>query len=166
MGMRVNWKKAVLLSAIVYVIDAVIGNLLWLNPLVTGISAAYAGHPGTRSIDYFGGIGNWLALNMLFSLVLIGWITMLFVVLYPGLPGQGWQKGIFFGLMLATLKAVPEAFNQFMIFDYPTIMIVIQLINTSIGMLVIGLALALVSGWLRVFEPGQAEATTEAVQPA
>ena len=53
-------------------------------------------------------------------------------------------KGLFFGLLLGFVKAVPEAFNQWMLFDYPTILITVQLINTLLGLTIFGILLAII----------------------
>ncbi len=144
MEIKTNYKKAVLWGVVVLLIDMLIGNMLWLNPIAVGISRQYEGHPSTKAMDYFGGMGNWLLLTMLFSIFLVAAFITLYLVLYKSLPGTGWKKGLFFGLMLGVIKAVPEAFNQWMLFDYPTVMIVMQLINTLLSLSIFGIVLAVV----------------------
>jgi hypothetical protein len=103
-------------------------------------------------MDYFGGLGNWLLLTFLFGIFFTILIIALYLLLYDRIPGTGWQKGVAFGLMVGFIKAVPEAFNQWMIFDYPTILIVVQLINTLLGLTLFGLLLAVVFEKLKVIE--------------
>lgn len=139
---KVNVKKAVLWGIVVLVIDMVVGNVLYMNPLVSGVFAQYEGHPSTKPMEAFGGLGNWLALTMVFGIVLVTVFIILYLTLFEALPGRGWQKGLFYGLMLGVIKAVPEAFNQWMLFEYPTILIVLQLINTLVGLAIFGVVLA------------------------
>ncbi len=153
---KVNVKKAALWGIVVLLIDMVVGNLLYMNPLVSGIYAQYEGHPSTKPMEAFGGLGNWLALTMTFSIFLVAVFIALYLTLYDELPGQGWRKGLFYGLMLGVVKAVPEAFNQWMLFDYPTILIMLQLINTLIGLMIFGTVLAVIFKRAGVIRHGDA----------
>jgi hypothetical protein len=152
MKTRINTKKAIIAGLIVIVLDMILGNLLYMNPWVSGLYAQYEGHPSTKSMDYFGGLGYWLGLTFLFGIVFTVLIIGLYLLLYPSLPGSGWQKGLFYGLMVGVIKAVPEAFNQWMLFDYPTILIVMQLLNTLLGLTIFGLILAVVFDKLQVIQ--------------
>jgi hypothetical protein len=148
----INYKKAALGGVIVILLDMVVGNLLYMNPLVSGLYRQYEGHPSTKPMDYFGGLGNWLLLTFLFGIFFTILIIALYLLLYDRISGIGWQKGVTFGLMVGFIKAVPEAFNQWMIFDYPTILIVVQMINTLLGLTIFGILLAVIFEKLRVIE--------------
>lgn len=152
MKTKINYKKAIIAGLIVIALDMVIGNLLYMNPWVSGLYAQYEGHPSTKSMDYFGGLGNWLALTFVFGIVFMVLIICLYLLLYSSLPGNGWQKGLFYGLMVGVIKAVPESFNQWMLFDYPTTLIVTQLINTVLGLSIFGLLLAIIFDKLEVIK--------------
>jgi hypothetical protein len=127
-----------------------------MNPWVSGLYAQKEGHPSTKSIDSFGGLGNWLGLTFLFGILFTVLIIWLYLLLHPSLPGRGWQKGLFYGLMVGGIKAVPEAFNQWMLFDYPTILMVTQLFNTMLGLTIFGLLLAVIFDKIGVFKEGLA----------
>ena len=142
---------------VVIALDMVVGNLLYMNPWVSGLYAQYEGHPSTKSMDYFGGLANWLGLTFLFGILFTVLIIWLYLLLYPGLPGHGWQKGLFYGLMVGFIKAVPEAFNQWMLFDYPAVLIATQLVNTMLGLTIFGLILAVVFDKLKVINEVQYE---------
>jgi hypothetical protein len=140
--MKVNLKKTVLWSIVVYLIHAVISNVLWQNPLVANIFNEYKNHPTMKSMEVFGGTGNWVMLNMIFGIILIAFFIYLYIVLYPALLGKsGWAKGLFFGSIIGITKSVPEAFNNFMHFNYPNILIVIQLVNTLLSLIIFGVVL-------------------------
>ena len=46
---------------------------------------------------------NWLLLTMLFGTFLILIFIALYLILYKGLPGRGWKKGLFFGIVLGAI---------------------------------------------------------------
>jgi len=152
MKTKINYKRAILWGIVVYIIDAIVGNLLYLNPIVSGIFAQYNDHSSMKPMETFGGQANWILLTMLFGTFLIIIFIILYLILYEGLPGKGWQKGLFFGVMIAFIKAVPEAFNQWMIFEYPNILIIIQLINTLTGLVVFGIAMGIIFDRFKVIE--------------
>ncbi len=86
----IDYKKAVIAGLIAIALDMVVGNLLYMNPWVSGLYAQYEGHPSTKSMDYFGGLGNWLGLTFLFSILFTALIIWLYLLLNPSLPGHGW----------------------------------------------------------------------------
>jgi hypothetical protein len=155
MKTTINYKKAAICGVAVYLMNMIIGNVLWLNPLVSGIFGQYAGHPSMKPMEYFGGTGNWVLLNAAFGTLLQLFFIIAYVILYTSLPGKGWRKGVSFGMMLFLLKAVPEAFNQWMIFTYPSILIVIQLINSFIDLLFFSILLAALFEKFNVIEKGE-----------
>jgi hypothetical protein len=152
MNTVVNYKKAIIWGFVVIIIQMFVSNLLYQNPVVSGIFKQYEGHPSTKPMEYFGGLGIWLLLTFLFGIIFTVLMIALYLLLYERMPGIGWQKGLFFGLMVGFIKAVPEAFNQWMIFDYPTILIVLQLINTLVGITIFGILLAALFARFKVVE--------------
>lgn len=154
METKINYKKAAIWGIVVLVIQMFVGNLLYMNPIVSGIFKQYEGHPSTKPMDYFGGVGNWLLLTMSFGIIFCIVLIILYLLLYKSIPGTGWKKGLSFGLMIGFIKAVPEAFNQWLIFDYPTILIQVQLINTLIGLAIFGILLAVFFEKFKVIEKG------------
>lgn len=150
MKTAINYKNAIVWGVVVLVVQMVIGNLLYMNPLVSGIFERYKGHPSIKPMDAFGGMGNWILLNLLFSVVLVVLFIALYLLIYRSLPGSGWQKGLSFGLILGVIKAAPEAFNQWMLFTYPTSLIIVQLANSIIGLMIFGIVLSLVYKKFRV----------------
>lgn len=153
MQTRINYRKAIIWGSVVLVINIIVGNLLWLNPVVRNISQKYyEGHPSVKSLEYFGGLGKYLSLTMLFGVFFVALLIILYLLLYRSLPGQGWKKGIFFGLMASCIKALPEAFNQYMTFIYPTTMILVQLANTVLGLILFGIYMSIIFKKTKVIE--------------
>jgi hypothetical protein len=85
----------------------------------------------------------------------------LYLVLYNGLPGTGWRKGLFYGGMLALIKAVPEAFNQWTLFVYPEQLILIQLFNTCVGLVLFGIYMSVLFEKFNVIERNAEESHYE-----
>lgn len=117
-------------------------SALWLNPFVEGISAQFADHPSIKPYAYFGGIDNWMQLRTLYNIALLAILIKLYLMFYSNIPGAGWVKGLCFGLMISLIKTVPEAFNKWTLISYPDELILIQLINGSLGSIIFGVLVA------------------------
>ena len=152
MKTTIHYKKAVIWGIAVLIIIMLVGNLLYLNPIVSGIYTQYEGHPSTKSMDYFGGTGNWISLMAVFGIIHGAIVIILYLLLYKGIPGTGWRRGLIFGLMCWVIGTVPEAFNQWMLFDYPIILIIIPLINGFIGWAVFGILISVFFQKFKVIE--------------
>ena len=138
MKTKMNTKKAILWGGVLVIIQMILGNLLYMNPVVSEINKQFEGHPSIKSFDFIGGLANWIILTMVFGIFLmIIWI-FLYKMFYQCLPGKGWTKGLCFGIIIGFIKAVPEAFNQWMVIDYPVPLILVQLFNTFIGLVIFG----------------------------
>jgi hypothetical protein len=138
MKMKINTKKAVIWGTILIILQMIIGNMLYMNPVVANINKQFEGHPSIKSFDFLGGLENWIILTMVFGIFLmIIWI-FLYKLFYSSLPGKGWIKGLYFGIIIGFIKSVPEAFNQWMVINYPTPLILIQLFNTFISLVIFG----------------------------
>jgi hypothetical protein len=88
-----------------------------------------------------GGRSNWIIYNANFSVLYFVLLIVSYMKLYQGIPGKGWIKGLTFGISIGLIKAIPEAFNQFKIFNYPTELIIVQLVIALLGLLIFGVLL-------------------------
>jgi len=136
--MKFNTKKALLWGLVVMLIQMVLGNLLYMNPFVSNLYAQYEGHPAIKTFEFIGGLGNWILVTMIFSILLMTFWIVLYKYTYLSIPGNGWVKGLIFGLVVGLIKSVPEAFNQWMTINYPVPLIIAQLINTLLGLMIFG----------------------------
>ncbi len=149
----INIKGAFGWGSLVIALNMILGNLLWMNPIVGKISKKYyEGHPSVKPISEFGGLGYYIGLNALFSVLFSAVLIYFYLLLYQSLPGIDWKKGLYFGLMIGVIKAVPEAFNQWMVFKYPNIMILVQLINSIMGLLILGVILGIIFDKFKVIQ--------------
>ena len=116
----------------------IIGNVFYMNPIVTGINKRFEGHCSVKTFDFAGGLGNWILLTMIFGILLMIFWIILFRYSYLCIPGKGWVKGLVFGIIIGIIKSVPEAFNQCMTINYPYPLIIVQLVNTFLGLVIFG----------------------------
>jgi len=138
MKTKINTKKAVLWGTVLIIIQMMIGNLLYMNPIVAGINKQFEEHSSIKSFDFIGGLGNWIILTMIFGIFLMVFWIFLYKLFYLSLPGKGWIKGLYFGIIIGFIKSVPEAFNQWMVINYPTPLILVQLFNTFVSLVIFG----------------------------
>lgn len=122
--------------------NMVIDNLLYMNPIVSQVFEEYSNHPTMKSMDYFGGMSNWLLINTGFSILFLAFLIVLFKFLYNFIPGKGLIKGVNYGVLICLIKIIPEAFNQYMLFNYPTKLIMVQMILNSISIVIFGLLIS------------------------
>lgn len=141
MTKKINYQKALLWGAIVLIIHMLIGNLFYMNPFVMDIFQRYEGHPTMKSMEVFGGMSNWIILNAGFSVLYIVFLIILYCTIYESIPGKSWVKGISYGVLIGLIKAVPEAFNQFMVLNYPAELILVQLVIAILGLIIFGILL-------------------------
>lgn len=154
---KINLKRAIIAGLVVLLIHLVIGNLLWMNPISMNISKQFENHPTMKPFDFIGGMVNWIIANSVFGIILTLVFIFIFIVLYRSIPGKGWVKGLFYGFMLCITKAIPEAFNQWMLFIYPEEMILMQLVITIISLFLFSLILAFMIDKFKVFNKGSLE---------
>lgn len=145
--MTVIWKNGVILFGVVFVFGAILGNLLYMNPLVAGLYAKMAGHPGIKPWQEFGTITNFVMLNMLAGVIINFLYVISFSLVRGRLPDSWLTAGILFGLLIILLKAAPEAWNQYLNINYPIQLVLTQFMNSSIGILATGVVLSL--AWTR-----------------
>ena len=138
MKTKINTKKAVLWGTVLIILQMIIGNILYMNPVVAQINKQFEGHHSIKSFDFLDGLGNWIILTMVFGIFLMIIWMFLYKLFYLSLPGKGWIKGLYFGIIIGFIKSVPEAFNQWMVIDYPTPLILVQLFNTFISLIIFG----------------------------
>ena len=132
---KIYFGKVLLWGGVSMICSMIVGNVLYMNPLVRRIFKKHQGHPSQKSMDFIGGQARWILVTMIFGICLGILFIALYLLLYQSLPGTPIFKGLFFGTMIFLIKAVPEAFNQWMIFNYPNILILVQLINSFIGLI-------------------------------
>ncbi|MBN2085810.1 MAG: hypothetical protein JW748_11360 [Anaerolineales bacterium] len=145
--MNIIWKNGLIMFGIVFLFSSILGNLLYMNPLVAGIYERMAGHPGIKPWQEFGTIANFVLLNIAAGVFLNILYVILFSIMRGQLPNSWLAAGLIFGMLVILVKAAPEGWNQYLNINYPAELILAQLINSSIGIIATGIVLSL--AWTR-----------------
>ncbi len=136
--------KKILISGLVAGLAAfLVGNILYMNPLVSGIYSQYGNYPCTKPMDSFGGLGSWLLLMMVGGLISTIFLAILYSYTEKGIGIKStWKKGLLFGFLLWIVTKVPTSYYTWLMYTYPDILNIIETINGLIGGLVAGIVLA------------------------
>jgi len=140
---NINRTKAVIIGAILIVLQMGFYYVIWMNPFINGISLEFANHPSIKPYEYFGGLDNWMQLRTVYLIIMLAIFIIIYLILYRCLPGSGWIKGLWFGILLSIVKVIPGAFDTWTLIIYPNELIVVQLINGILGYLFFGVMVAL-----------------------
>jgi hypothetical protein len=90
------------------------------------------------------GIEAKIKFGLVFELINGFMLALVYALIHPSLPGQGWKKGISYGLIVWGLRVVMWAFSTFMMTDMPPALIAITVITGLIGVLILGIVIAAV----------------------
>ena len=115
------------------------GGVLYMNPLVAGFYREAADHPGVRR---WASVPKYLLLQ--FGAILVQAVLWAFVygLIRSALPQGVWAAGLTFGGILTVTKILPRLFNMAIQTTYPGKLLAVELVNGTIGSLVIGIVLA------------------------
>ena len=80
--------------------------------------------------------------GLIFEVVNGFMLAVIYAVVHPSLPGEGWVKGLSYGLLVWGLRVVMGAFSTYMMFDVRATSIVITAFTGLIEVLVLGVAIA------------------------
>ena len=71
-------------------------------------------------------------------------LVLVYTIIKQSLPGQGWIKGISYGLMVWALRVLMWAFSSYMIFDaHPTLLVVTAILGL-VEVLILCIVIALI----------------------
>ena len=117
----------------------VLGGVLYMNPLVAGFYREASGHPAVRQWE---SVPKYLLLQ--FGAILVQAVLWAFVygLVRSALPQGVWAGGLTFGGILVVTKILPRLIDMAIQTTYPGKLLAVELVNGTIGSLVIGLVLA------------------------
>lgn len=140
---RSKIKKILLSGLIAGIASFIVGNILYMNPLVSGIYDQYA-FECSKSMDLFGGVLPWVLLMGLMGIISTFFIAWLYSYTEKGLSVKSpWKKGLFFGFLLFLIAKVPTSYYTWLMYDYPDILNLIETFNGLITGLIGGIVLAI-----------------------
>jgi hypothetical protein len=98
------------------------------------------------------GIQAKIIFGLVFELINGFMLALIYALIHPSLPGQGWKKGIIYGLIVWGLRVVMWAFSTFMMTDMPPALIAITVVTGLIEVLILGVVIA------AIYQPGERNA--------
>ena len=131
-----------------FVIAGIVASVLFL---VLDMALGMAG--GLIATKFFGlpatqppGFEKKMRLGLLFEVINGFMLALIFALIQAALPGQGWVKGITYGLIVWGLRVVMWAFSTYMMTDMAPALIGINVVTGLIEVLMLGIVIALVYG--------------------
>jgi hypothetical protein len=76
-----------------------------------------------------------------------------YMVLYIGIPGLGWKKGLTYGIIVDLFRVVMMTFSSIVMLDIPLLLVVVSLVTGYIEIIVLCVILALIYEKLGLAEP-------------
>jgi len=140
-----NWKKIIIAGLIAGIVSFIVGSILYMNPLVSDIYTQHGTWPGAKSMDEFGGLGNWMLLMFAGGLVAGVFIALLYSYTEKAIKiKQTWIKGAFYGFLFWLATGPQNHYNIWLMYQVSDIINIIELFNSLIGSLILGIVLAVV----------------------
>jgi hypothetical protein len=119
-------------SVLFLVLDAVLGTAGgFIGAEVFGLSAEQL--PGFEAKIKFG---------LIFELINGFMLAVIYAVIHPSLPGQGWKKGVSYGLLVWGLRVVMGAFSTYMMTDTSFILTAINVVTGLIEVMILCIVIA------------------------
>jgi hypothetical protein len=78
-----------------------------------------------------------MMLGLVFELVNGFMLVAIYAIVHRGLPGQGWKRGISYGLIVWGLRVVMWAFSTYMMTDMSPILISITVVTGLVEVLIL-----------------------------
>jgi len=126
----------VLAIVVTHVISFVLLSLLYGNPLIRKIYDKYKDEPVMKKVD---SPGKWMLSMFIFGLFEVLFAGLIFYIAANVLPGSGWLKGLYFGLLLSGVRVYSRFVNMYLLTSYPNSLHIIEFVNGVIGSIVMGL---------------------------
>ena len=151
---NIRWGRAVVAGLLATIVGFVAG--FGLYSAANEVYARFGELPYAKPVE---SVGIYLTQMMLGGLVLNVLLALVYAVVQEALPGRKkWKKGLSFGLILLVVNMLPIAFNTWMQIAQPEVLILVEALNRTIGLLITGLVIAAVYG-----RPDAARRTREAI---
>jgi hypothetical protein len=136
----IRWGRVMIAGLAATVASFIAGFILY--GAANGFYARFGELPYAKPVE---SVGLYLTQMMLGGLVLNLLLALVYALVGEALPGhKRWQKGLSFGLILLVVNMLPIAFNTWMQINQPEVLILVEAINRSVGLLITGLVIAAV----------------------
>lgn len=136
---EMNIKKIVLVGLVAEAAAFLVGNILYLNPLVAGIYSSASASYCSKPMDPFGGVVPWLLLMFAGGIVSSILLTLLYSYAEKNLDVKpDWKRGAFFGFLFWLASGLPSAYNTWLLHSYPDAIVLLEAFNGLVGVLIAG----------------------------
>lgn len=136
-------KRLILAWLVGFVVWAVLGGLLYMNPLVGGYFSEFEGSSGVKVWD---DTAEYLIYMHLGGLVEVLIYAIVFAMVRTALPTRRLFRGLAFSLILVVMMVLPRFFTMWIQSTYPDPLLVIDLVNGVIMSVGLGLVFGFVFG--------------------
>lgn len=138
-----NFKKIIVCGSVAGLAGFMVGSILYMNPLISAIYSSTNASACSKSMELFGGTGNWLFLMLLGGIISTIFVAVLYSYTEKAFGTmQAWKKGALFGIILWLVAKLPNSYYIWLLYNYPDIMNIIETFNGLVGAIVTGIVLA------------------------
>ena len=119
----------------------ILGGALYMNPFIAKIyhSAEYS-----PALKKWPNVPKYLGTMFLFTFVQGFFFALVYLFMKSILPVETISRGLTFGLILIAIKIIPRFLDMWIQSTYPNRLLIVELINGSIGSFIMALTLAYV----------------------
>jgi hypothetical protein len=130
-----NWKKGIIAGLVAGVVILIIGNLSGFLFAVDYTKTPELWKPMT---------GNWL-----YNMIAIDFVEgiiygIVFTLIYSGIPGNGWKKGLNYGLIVWLVATVPGMLMTYFTMAVPDMIVVSWTVGGLISLVIAGPVIAII----------------------
>lgn len=138
----VRWERAVLAGVLATIVGFFVGFVLYGS--MNGVYESFGDLPYAKPVE---SVSAYLLQMLAGGVVLNVLIALVYATVQESLPGERrWHKGLAFGIMMLVVNMLPIAFNTWMQIAQPVVLILVEAVNRTIGLLVQALVIAIVYG--------------------
>jgi len=140
--MSIDILQGIIAALAATIVWFIVGAIVYMNPFVAKIYKKYEDDPSVKNRK---DVKTFILNTLVFS-ILIQCFIFSFVYLYLQqiLPGTLLYNTIYFGVILVAVKIIPRLFDMYVQSQYPKTLLIIEVINGSIGSFVIAFVFAII----------------------
>ena len=85
-----------------------------------------------------------ISAGLIFDLINGFILVAVYTVIYNGIPGEGWQKGLNYGIIVGLFRVVMTSFSTIVMYNIPLILVITSLITGYIEIVILCVILAVI----------------------
>jgi len=139
---NIRWGRVVIAGLLATAIGFIVSGILYGS--MNGVYESYGDLAYAKPVD---SVPVYLLQMLAGGAVLTVLTALVYAIIQGGLPGRKpWRKGLAFGAILLAVYMLPIAFNTWMQIAQPTVLILVEAANRTVGLVVQALVIAIVYG--------------------